>query len=99
MGRNNYKKASAPIMRTAAHSCDPVVLPDSPSPPHLLYIHGVDLGLLFWEELMRKKNGTPATGSSWAGSVGFCRIKNAMPTIKGSTTDQSSEGDIERAAN
>lgn len=55
MGRNNYKKASAPIMRTAAHSCDPVVLPDSPSPPHLLYIHGVDLGLLFWEELMRKK--------------------------------------------
>lgn len=55
MGSNNYRKASAPIMRTAAQSCDPVVLPDSPSPPHLLYIHGVDLGLFFWEELMRKK--------------------------------------------
>lgn len=50
-----YKKASAPIMRTAAHSCDPVVLPDSPSPPHPLYIHGVDLGLFFWEELMGKQ--------------------------------------------
>lgn len=54
---------------------------------------------VFLGRVGEKKNGTPSTGSSWAGSVGFCRIKNAMPTIKGSTTDQSSEGDIERAAN